>query len=39
MVGKARKGSSSKIQDEPGLNKDATRHTKKGEAKKLKDND
>ena len=39
MVGKAPKGSSPKNQEELGLNKDATWHTKKGEGKKLRDDD
>lgn len=39
MVGKAPKSSSPKIQDNLGLNKDATWHTKKGEGQKLRDND
>ena len=39
MVGKAPKGSSPKIQDDMGLNKDATWHTKKGEGEKLRDDD
>ena len=39
MVGKAPKNSSPKIQDNLGLNKDATWHTKKGEGQKLRDND
>jgi len=36
MVGKPPKGSSPKIQQDLGLNKDATWHTKKGEGKKLR---
>ncbi|MDQ2721199.1 MAG: NAD(P)H-dependent oxidoreductase [Bacteroidota bacterium] len=39
MVGKAPKGSSPKIQQDFGLNKDATLHTKKGEGKKLRKDD
>ncbi len=39
MVGKPPKKSSPKIQQELGLNKDATWHTKKGEGEKLRDND
>ena len=39
MVGKPPKGSSPKAQQELGLNKDATWHTKKGEGEKLRDND
>ena len=39
MAGKAPKGSSPKIQQELGLNKDATWHTKKGEGEKLRDDD
>ena len=36
MVGKPPKGSSPKIQQDLGLNKDATWHTKKSEGKKLR---
>ncbi len=39
MVGKPPKKSSPKIQQELGLNKDATWHTKKGEGEKLRDDD
>lgn len=39
MVGKAPKGSSPHIQEEMDLNKDATRHTKKGEGEKLRNDD
>ncbi len=39
MVGRAPTGSSPKIQDDLGLNKDATWHTKKSEGEKLRDND
>ncbi len=39
MVGKPPKKSSPKIQQELGLNKDATWQTKKGEGEKLRDND
>ncbi len=39
MAGMAPKGSSPRIQDDEGLNNDATWHTKKGEGKKLRDND
>jgi len=39
MVGKAPDGSSPKIQEELGLNKDATWHTKKGEGEKLRGDD
>ncbi len=37
MVGKAPEGSSPRIQEELGLNEDATWQTKKGEGKKLRD--
>jgi multimeric flavodoxin WrbA len=37
MVGKPPKGSSPQVQQELGLNKDATMHTKKGEGEKLRD--
>ena len=37
MVGKAPKGSSPKIQEDLGLNRDAVWQTKKGEGKKLRD--
>ena len=39
MVGKPPKGSSPQIQQDLGLNKDATWHTKKGEGEKLRDGD
>ncbi len=39
MVGKAPKGSSPRIQEELGLNRDATWQTKKGEGEKLRDDD
>ena len=39
MVGKSPKGSSPKIQDDLGLNKDATWHTKKSEGEKLRGDD
>jgi putative NADPH-quinone reductase len=39
MVGAAPKGSSPKIQQKLGLNKDVTFHTKKGEGEKLRDDD
>lgn len=39
MVGKAPKGSSPKIQQKLGLNKDVTFHTKEGEGKKLREDD
>lgn len=39
MVGKPSKGSSPEIQQELGLNKDATFHPKKGEGEKLRDDD
>jgi hypothetical protein len=37
MVGKAPEGSSPRVQEDLGLNKDAIMHTKKGEGKKLRD--
>jgi NADPH-dependent FMN reductase len=37
MAGKAPKGSSPRIQEDMGLNKDASWHPKKGEGKKLRD--
>jgi hypothetical protein len=37
MTGNAPKNSSPRIQDEKGLNKDATWQTKKGEGKKLRE--
>ncbi|KAA3436930.1 NAD(P)H-dependent oxidoreductase [Rufibacter hautae] len=37
MVGKPPEGSSSQIQEELGLNQDATLHTKKGEGEKLRE--
>jgi multimeric flavodoxin WrbA len=39
MIGKAPKGSSPRIQEDLGLNKDATWHTKQGEGKKLRKDD
>ena len=39
MVGKAPKGSSPRIQQKLGLNKDVTFHTKEGEGKKLREDD
>ena len=39
MIGKAPEGSSPKIQDDLGLNKDATWHPKEGEGKKLRNDD
>lgn len=39
MIGRPPKGSSPQIQQELGLNKDATWHTKRGEGAKLRNND
>ncbi len=39
MTGNAPEGSSPQIQDDMGLNKDATWHTKKGEGEKLREDD
>lgn len=39
MIGKPPEGSSPQIQEDAGLSKDATWHTKKGEGKKLRAND